>query len=145
MAACYAPDARFTDPVFVGLRGAEPPAMWTMLTSRSADLRVELLESSADDTSASAHWVARYTFAQTGRPVTNDVRSSFRLADGLIAEQQDTFGFYGWARQALGMPGLLLGWTPIIRNAVQRKARASLAEFMSRDASRDPGRDRLGE
>ena len=80
MAACYAPDARFSDPVFIGLRGAEPGAMWQMLTSRSKDLRVELLEHTADDTTGSAHWIARYTFAQTGRPVVNDIRSTFRFA-----------------------------------------------------------------
>ncbi len=131
MAACYAPDARFSDPVFVGLRGAEPGAMWTMLTSRSKDLRVELLEHTADDTTGSAHWVARYTFAQTGRPVVNDIRSTFRFADGLIVDQQDTFAFHRWARQALGTPGLLLGWTPIIRSAVQKKARAGLDQAMA--------------
>jgi ketosteroid isomerase-like protein len=130
MAACYTPDASFSDPVFIGLRGAEPGAMWQMLTSRSADLRVEVLESTADDTSGSAHWIARYTFAQTGRPVVNDIRSTFRFSGGLIAEQQDTFGFHRWARQALGLPGLLLGWTPIIRSAVQRKARAGLDQSM---------------
>lgn len=130
MAKCYAPDATFSDPVFLGLRGAEPAAMWIMLTSRSTDLRVNLIDSTADDETGSAHWVATYTFAQTGRPVVNDVHSSFRFADGLISDQQDTFGFYRWARQALGPPGLLLGWTPLVRNAVRRKARAGLAASM---------------
>ncbi|HVE63185.1 MAG TPA: nuclear transport factor 2 family protein [Mycobacteriales bacterium] len=127
MAACYAPDAQFSDPVFVGLRGAEPGAMWTMLTSRSKDLRVELVDSTADETAGTAHWIARYTFTPTGRPVVNDVRSTFRFAEGLIVEQRDTFSFYTWSRQALGLPGLLLGWSPIIRRAVQRKARAGLS------------------
>ena len=44
MAACYAPDASFSDPVFPGLKGSEPGAMWRMLTGRSEDLKVELLE-----------------------------------------------------------------------------------------------------
>ena len=35
MAACYAPDARFSDPAFGELRGAEPGAMWRMLTSQA--------------------------------------------------------------------------------------------------------------
>jgi ketosteroid isomerase-like protein len=38
MAACYAPDARFDDPVFPGLRGAEPGQLWRMLTARATDL-----------------------------------------------------------------------------------------------------------
>jgi ketosteroid isomerase-like protein len=131
MAACYAPGARFHDPVFQELRGEEPGAMWRMLTSRADDLRVELVEHDADDTTGSAHWLADYTFTQTGRPVHNDVRARFRFADGLIAEHDDSFGFHGWARQALGPPGLLLGWTPVVQGPVRRRARAGLDEFLA--------------
>jgi ketosteroid isomerase-like protein len=133
-AACYAPNARFSDPVFTDLRGREPGAMWQMLAERSSDLELELLEHSADAESGSSHWVARYTFSQTGRPVVNDVHGSLRFADGLIVEHRDDFDFHRWARQALGVPGLLLGWTPLIRSAVRRRARASLDEFMARQS-----------
>jgi ketosteroid isomerase-like protein len=131
MATCYAPNARFRDPVFQDLRGDEPGAMWRMLTSRADDLRIDLVEHDADDTTGTAHWLADYTFTQTGRKVHNDVRAHFRFADGLIAEHHDSFGFHGWARQALGPPRLLLGWTPIIQGPVRRRARAGLDEFMS--------------
>jgi len=131
MAAAYGPDARFSDPVFVDLRGEEPGAMWRMLTGRADDLKVELLEHGADGDRGRAHWLARYTFTQTGRPVENDVRASFRFSDGLIAEHRDEFDFHRWARQALGPSGLLLGWTPILRAAVRRRARASLDEFLT--------------
>jgi hypothetical protein len=43
MAACYAHDATFSDPVFTDLRDAEPGAMWRMLTSQAKDLSVERL------------------------------------------------------------------------------------------------------
>lgn len=131
MAACYSPDAHFSDPVFVGLRGAEPGAMWRMLNSRAQDFSVELASSAADEQTGSAHWIASYRFAQTGRPVVNDVRSTFRFADGLIADQRDEFDFYRWSRQALGLPGLVLGWTPVLRNGVRRKARAGLASYVA--------------
>jgi ketosteroid isomerase-like protein len=131
MAQCYAPDASFSDPVFVGLTGDEPGGMWRMLTSRAKDLTVELVSRDADDAAGTAHWVAHYTFAQTGRPVVNDVRSQFRFADGLIAAQVDDFDFHRWSRQALGLPGLLLGWTPMLRGSVQRKARAGLDAFLA--------------
>jgi ketosteroid isomerase-like protein len=132
MAACYAPAAHFSDPVFTGLRGEEPGAMWRMLTGRSDDLRVELLEHDADENTGSAHWHATYTFTQTGRPVTNDVHATFRFTeDGLIADHRDEFSFHRWSRQALGAPGLLLGWTPLLRGATQKKARASLDQFMA--------------
>jgi ketosteroid isomerase-like protein len=131
MAQCYAPDATFSDPVFVGLRGEQPGGMWRMLTSRSKDLTVDLVSRDAGEAEGSAHWVARYTFAQTGRPVVNDVQSAFRFADGLIVAQVDDFDFYRWSRQALGLPGLLLGWTPMLRRSVQRKARAGLDAFLA--------------
>jgi len=134
MAACYAPDVHFSDPVFTDLHGPEAGAMWRMLTERGTDLRVELLERSADGDGGSAHWRAHYTFTQTGRSVVNDVRATLRFRDGLIAEHVDDFDFHRWARQALGPSGLLLGWTPVLRSAVRRKARAGLDEFMARDA-----------
>jgi ketosteroid isomerase-like protein len=133
MAASYAPDATFSDPVFTDLRGNEPGAMWRMLTSQGKDLTVELVEHDAGDERGTARWIARYTFSRTGRPVVNDVRARFRFADGLIAEHVDEFSFHRWAKQALGPPGLLLGWTPIVRSATRRQARASLDDFIARE------------
>jgi len=130
MAACYAPGARFSDPVFTDLRGEEPGAMWRMLTGRSEDLKVKLSEQQADDQRGSAHWLADYTFS-TGRRVHNDVRAEFRFEHGLITEHRDSFSFYAWARQALGPAGLALGWTPILRGKVQRQARAGLDEYQA--------------
>src|ERR1700752_3438825 len=89
MAPCYAPAARFSDPFFVNLRGDEPGEMWRMLTGRADDLTVDLVEHESNGDRGSARWLARYTFTQTGRPVENDVRASFRFADGLIAEHRD--------------------------------------------------------
>jgi ketosteroid isomerase-like protein len=129
MAASYLPEARFCDPVFGDLTGAEAGDMWRMLTGRAADLHVELAEHRADDTSGSARWIATYTFAQTGRRVVNDIQASFRFADGLIAEHVDAFGFWTWSRQALGTPGLLLGWTPLLRGKVSAQARKGLADY----------------
>jgi len=129
MASLYAPDAKFHDPVFEDLSGADAGDMWRMLTGRATDLRIELLEHDADDQQGSAHWRAHYTFAQTGRHVVNDIHASFRFRDGKIAEHVDDFSFYRWSRQALGPPGMLLGWTPIVRSKVRRQAREGLEEF----------------
>ena len=63
--------------------------------------------------------------------IENHVQARFRFADGLIAEHHDEFDFHRWARQALGTPGLLLGWTPLLRASVRRRARAGLDEFMA--------------
>ena len=131
MAACYAPDARFSDPVFTDLRGEEPGAMWRMLTGRAEDLKITLVDHEAIDERGTAHWLADYTFS-TGRKVHNDVRAEFRFEHGLIAEHRDSFSFYAWARQALGPAGIALGWTPIVHGKVKRQARAGLDEFLAR-------------
>jgi ketosteroid isomerase-like protein len=131
MGGCYAPDARFSDPAFGELRGEQVGGMWRMLTSRATDLDVDLAEHDADETTGSAHWIARYTFARTGHPVTNDIRAGFRFENGLIVEHDDSFSFHAWSRQALGPPGLLLGWTPLLRNKVRGQARAELEKFLA--------------
>jgi uncharacterized protein len=128
MTACYAPDAHFRDPAFGDLHGADVGAMWRMLASRATDLEVELHEHEADETSGSAHWIARYTFS-TGRPVVNDVRASFRFADGLIADHVDEFDFRRWARQALGPSGTLVALLPPLRAKARAKAVDRLEAF----------------
>ena len=131
MASCYAPDAVFSDPAFGELRGEEVGGMWRMLCSRAGRLDVELAEREAGESTGTARWIARYEFAATGRDVVNDVRSEFRLSGGLIAEQHDSFSFYRWSSQALGPAGKLLGWTPLLRALIQRRARGDLAKFMA--------------
>ena len=131
MAACYTPDARFSDPVFPDLRGDEPGAMWRMLTERGQDLQVRLVFHAVEAEGGTANWVADYTFSQTGRRVHNDVRAAFKFRDGLIAEHRDRFSFYAWARQALGPVGLVLGWTPLVRARVRGQAAEGLKQFMA--------------
>jgi ketosteroid isomerase-like protein len=130
MARQYAPDARFKDPAFGELTGEEAGDMWRMLTGRAEDLRVELADHSADGDSGTAHWIATYTFS-TGRHVVNDIHARLRFRDGLIAEHEDSFSFWRWARQALGPVGLVLGLPPLNR-LVRKKARADLAAFQSK-------------
>jgi ketosteroid isomerase-like protein len=135
MAACYAPDAHFSDPVFTDLRGREPGQMWRMLTEgEDSDLKVELLEHSADGEAGTAHWRATYTFPETGRPVVNDIHAKFRFADGKIADHVDDFNFHRWATQAIGLLGRLLGGTPIVKGATRKRARARLDEFIAGDS-----------
>ena len=131
MAACYAPEVHFRDPVFGDLFGTEAGSMWRMLTGRAEDLEIHLQEHEADGDRGSAHWSAKYTYSQTGRPVENDIRAKFRFADGLIVEHFDDFDLYKWERQALGPVGTLFGWTPMLKGAVRRRARAALDEFQS--------------
>jgi hypothetical protein len=75
------------------------------------------------------NWVAHYTFTATGRPVSNRISTEMQISANKIVRQQDTFSMWRWSQQALGTKGLLLGWTPLVRNKVQQTAAASLTDF----------------
>jgi ketosteroid isomerase-like protein len=129
MGALYADDAVFSDPVFPRLDAAGARAMWSMLLRPGVKLAVVWRLLNADENSATVEWTARYIFPATGRPVTNRVTSELEIADGLIRRHRDTFSFHHWARQALGLPGLLLGWAPILKARVEAQAAARLAAY----------------
>jgi hypothetical protein len=137
MAQCYAEDAVFDDEVF-SLRGkAEVMGMWRMLcdATRATGLDVWKLEPSgieADATSGKAHWDANYRFSATGRMVLNRIDARFAFnPQGLITTHRDRFSFWAWSRQALGLPGLLLGWTPMLRNKVRLQAASNLKKYLA--------------
>jgi ketosteroid isomerase-like protein len=134
MARCYHPQVEFSDPVFPRLRGPEAGAMWAMLCGRATDLEISFGDVKAGDARGHARWEARYTFTQTGRPVHNGIDAEFEFRDGLIARHADRFDFWRWARQALGPTGLLLGWTPMVRNRVRAMARRGLDAHMHKRA-----------
>jgi ketosteroid isomerase-like protein len=131
MAACYADDATFSDPVFQDLQGEEVRAMWRMLCTRGADLELSHSDVQAEGDRGSAHWAADYTFSGTGRQVHNEIDASFRFAGGKIAEHRDRFDLWGWTRQALGPVGLLAGWSPPLQNKLRGQARENLRAFMA--------------
>lgn len=130
MATCYHPDATFSDPAFRNLKGDEPADMWRMLLERSnGNLKIEFEVLHADAEQGEAKWDAWYPFSTTGRKVHNKIHARFRFKDGLIIEHKDHFNFWSWSRQALGTPGLLLGWTPFLRNKVSSTAMAGLKKW----------------
>ena len=132
MRAAYHQDARFDDPAFVGLNGSEIGDMWAMLVARGKDLEITASGIEADDSRGKAHWEARYTFSATGRKVHNIIDASFEFKDGKIYRHRDHFSFWRWSRQALGLPGLLLGWSPLLAKKVQATAKKNLEAWRAR-------------
>ena len=131
MSACYTDDVLFSDPVFGELRGQNATDMWRMLTSRAKDFTLTFDQVQADAQRGSAHWVATYEFAQTGAIVINDIQARFVFRDGKICEHHDHFDLWRWSRQALGAKGLLLGWTPLVKNAIRAQAHKGLKAFQA--------------
>lgn len=131
MGACYTEDVLFSDPVFGELRGHDATDMWCMLTSRAKDFSLTFDQVQADAQRGSAHWVATYVFGQTGALVVNDIQARFVFRDGKICEHHDHFDLWRWSRQALGTKGLLLGWTPLVKNAIRTQAHKGLKAFQS--------------
>lgn len=135
MAACYAEDAVFDDPAF-SLRGRrEIGGMWEMLCSavkaKGRDVwQLEFSVQGVDDREGRAHWEPIYRFSATGRMVHNIIDAEFEFRDGLIVRHRDRFNFWRWSRQALGAPGWLLGWTPLLAAKVRAQAARNLARHL---------------
>jgi len=136
MGMTYAQHATFSDPVFPLLGVDEVRAMWHMLLAGAQDFSLSYNIVAENEDGARVVWVARYTFGPTGRPVTNRAVTEMRFAAGRIVKQVDRFSFWRWSRQALGVPGLLLGWTPMLRAKVQSQAAAGLRRFVQQERQR---------
>ena len=130
MQECYHPQATFSDPVFQQLTSAEAKAMWRMLVTAAKDLKVSYHDATADVSKGSVRWEAWYTFTRTGRKVHNVITASFEFREGRIFRHDDSFDLWRWSRQALGMSGVLLGWSAVVRNKVRSTARRGLEKFM---------------
>jgi ketosteroid isomerase-like protein len=132
MCACYAEDVHFSDPVFPELRGVEARNMWRMLTSRAQDFSLVFDSIEANDSEGSAHWVASYSFSQTGRFVVNDIHAKFTFKDGKIIRHKDHFDLWKWSRQAMGWKGYLLGRLPLVQNKIRQQAAKNLRKFSAK-------------
>jgi ketosteroid isomerase-like protein len=130
----YHDEAHFSDPAFQNLNATEVRAMWQMLVTAAKDLKITFSDVAADDTKGSCKWEAYYTFSRTGRKVHNIIEANFEFKDGKILKHNDHFSFWRWSRQALGTPGLFLGWTNMLEQKVRSTARKGLDAFMYKSA-----------
>lgn len=140
MAPCYAQGVTFQDEVFTLSGRQEVMGMWRMLCeatkAKGADVwKLEFRDVAADGARGSARWDAHYRFSATNRIVDNSIDAAFEFdREGRIVRHRDSFDFWKWSRQALGAPGVLLGWTPLLRNKVRGQAATNLRKFMAKAA-----------
>jgi len=133
MVSCYHPDVIFNDPAFGTLKGKDATDMWHMLIERSkSSLNIAFSDVKANDFSGSAKWTATYLFSKTNRTVINVVNAEFQFKDGLIIRHSDHFDIWKWSAQALGISGLLLGWTGFMQKKTRQQALQSLRAYQAK-------------
>jgi ketosteroid isomerase-like protein len=126
----YAENAVFNDAAFVNLNASEVRAMWQMLISRGADMKLSFGDIKEIGDTVTAYWEAHYTFTATGKKVVNKINAEFEIKDGKIIKHTDRFDFYTWAKQAFGFGGFILGWAKFFQEKVRQTARKKLDEYM---------------
>lgn len=127
----YHEDILFNDPVFKELDHRQVTGMWHMLIARSkGELDITFHSVISDAHEAHCIWEANYFFSKTKRPVHNIIHSQMEMKDGKIIRHTDTFDLWRWCRMALGLPGALLGWTPMLQQKVRKTAAQSLEDFL---------------
>lgn len=133
MVSHYHPDIVFEDPAFGQLKGEEAKAMWKMLIERSkGNIKITFSDVDADGNKGSALWEAAYVFGPDKRKVVNKIKATFEFEDGKITRHTDRFDVWKWASQALGWKGWLLGWTPFMKNQIQKQSRGLLKKYLEK-------------
>lgn len=133
MISCYHDDVQFTDPAFGTIKGEQAKMMWKMLIERGGEnMSVSFDNVQADGNTASASWQADYKYGSKKRPVHNEVEAKFTIKDGKIIKHIDDFNLHGWAKQALGFSGALLGGTAFFRKKIQKTTNGLLSKYMAK-------------
>lgn len=134
MAACYAPDVVFEDPAFGRLEGKDAHDMWRMLMKRGGGAtEISFGDVWSEGERASTDWMARYNYGPKGRMVINEIHAEFIIKDGKIVQHIDTFNLWRWARQALGLNGMLLGWSAFFKARMHETTKGMLADFQRKN------------
>lgn len=130
MCECYHPKIKFMDPAFGLLKENDVFQMWKMLIEKSkGTIKIEFSNINADEYMGSVNWIATYNFSKTNRKVVNKIDAQFQFKDGLIIKHTDNFDIWKWSKQALGLKGLLLGWTGFMQRKIEKQALLSLKNY----------------
>ena len=133
MISCYDDDIEFSDPAFGLLKGEEAKNMWRMLIERGkGNIKINFSNISASGEKGSADWTAEYIFSKTNRKIFNEIHAEFNFRNGKILRHRDTFDIWNWSKQALGIPGVLLGWSSFLQNKIRQNALQSLREYSAK-------------
>jgi len=146
MAACHSANASFQDQAFSLQGQRQIGGMWRTLCSATGERgraawKLDLRRLTDRSAHWEAHWEAQreaqreacYRFNASGRLVHKRIDAEFDLdAAGLAQRHRDRFDFWRWSRQALGLPGRMLGSTPFPGNKVRAQAAAKLQQYLAK-------------
>jgi hypothetical protein len=79
------------------------------------------------------NWVCQVIlafFSKTGRKVHNKIDATFEFKDGLIIKHTDDFNLHNWAKQAMGIKGLMIGSTRYFSNKLKSTTNALLNKYI---------------
>jgi len=103
-----------------------------MFCINGKDLQLTFSNVISDENSGSAEWIATYTFSKLTKKVRNKIKTKFVFENGKIIKYNDSFSYYKWSFQALSMAGILLSWTPFLKNKVKNNAKKNLNSFLNK-------------
>lgn len=127
MIDCYDNNIQFSDPAFGKLYGEKAKKMWLMLVRPGIEINYDNVWTNGNK--GGANWQAEYIFTPTGRKVINKIKAEFEFNEGKILIHNDYFDLWKWSRQALGLKGMLLGWSNFFKKALQAKVGKQLEKF----------------
>lgn len=133
MIECYHENITFKDPAFGELKGEKAKKMWEMLLSKknsTTQISFDNVETTKE--TGSANWTAKYVYGEKNRKVINIITANFKFKEGKIIEHIDTFNLWKWSQQALGLSGYILGWSPFMKNKIQKTTNKKLAVYMNK-------------
>ncbi|MDB4438872.1 nuclear transport factor 2 family protein [bacterium] len=134
MTECYSDNISFEDPAFGKLKGDKAKMMWHMLLSKKDKKpSIEFKNVESDGHKGKSDWIAKYNYGPKNRKVVNNISAEFIFENDKIIAHKDTFDLWKWSRQALGVSGLLLGWSPFIKNKIQATTNGMLNKYMAQN------------
>ena len=102
-----------------------------LLSRSDGNIKIHFSIVDVNDQQGKVEWVAEYFYGKKKRKVVNKVSSTLLIDDGKIIQHTDSFDLWSWTRQALGLPGYLLGWTSFMRNKIQGMTKVRLDEYLN--------------
>lgn len=131
MITYYHKEIQFEDPAFGVLNGEKAKNMWRMICNslKEQNGKVIVINIAGDNKNGLANWEVHYYFSKTGKKVHNIIKAEFEFKDGLIIKHTDRFDLYKWSKQAFGVKGVLIGWTPFFKKKLIIETNRLLSQF----------------